>query len=290
MLKVLLSALALGALFLPAVARAQGNYIFVTDFPKNGNIQSNLIAQFPTGLWVATNSFATPFDVVTNAAGENFYAANTTLSNNISIPAVSNVYTLINAYAPGGGAVATIEFKGDQGADQTFTLNGGVNIRDFYQGSFVNTLNNTTTENAFEAFDVQGGGATGNVNTGLTGNYVIDEQSFSLDAAFLTQHLTEIILSGTGNGTPIILGITAQVATPVITGITQSSNNLTIQASGGFAGATYLTLTSTNLPLPLNQWIAIETNILTAGGSFSVTLTNAHNPATPQQFFTIEMQ
>jgi hypothetical protein len=290
MLKALLSGAVLAAFFSPAVARAQGNYVFVTNFLKNGNIQSNLISQFPTGLWVATNSFATPFEIVTNATGANFYAASATLSNSLSIPAVSNVYTLMNAYAPGGGAVATVEFRGDEGADQIFTLEGGVNIRDFFQGSFVNTLNNTASENAFEAFDVQGGGATGNVNTGLTGNYVIDEQSFSLDASFLTQHLAAIIISGVGNGTPIILGITAQVAAPWITGLAQSSNNLTISVSGGFAGATYFTLQSTDLLRPLNQWTPVATNVLAAGGNFSVTVTNAINSATPQQYYTIEKQ
>lgn len=290
MLKSFLSTVVLAALFSPGPARAQGNYIFITNFSKNGNIQTNLIAQFPTGLWVATNSFATPYDIVTNSAGENFYAATTPLSNSVSIPAVSNIYTLMNAYAPGGGPVVTVEFKGDQGADQTNTLDGGVNIRDFFQGSYVNTLNSATVENAFEAFDVQGAGGTGNVNTGLTGNYVIDEQSFSLDAAFLTQRLTAIIFSGLGNGTPIILGITAQVAAPSIIGVAQSSNNLTIQASGGFAGSTYLTLTSTNLLWPLDQWTPIATNVLTAGGNFSITITNGINPATPQQFLTIGMQ
>ncbi len=218
--------------------QGQGSYLYITNFTKNGNIQQNLIEQFPTNLWVATNSLATPFDILTNSSGYNFYATSSgPLSVDVLIPGATTVYTMMNAYSPGGGTVATVEFQGDAGASQTFSLTGGVGIRDFFQGSFVNTINGTTTVNAFEAFNVQGAAGTGNVNTGLTGNYVIDEQVFALDASFLTQNLTNVTVAGNGDGTPIILGITALSVAAYITGVTQSvTTNLTISAIGGVAG------------------------------------------------------
>ncbi len=55
-----------------------------------------------------------------------------------------------------------------------------------------------------------GAGGTGNVQTGLTGTYVVDEQDFSLESAFATQTLTQIILTDAYNGSePILLGVTA---------------------------------------------------------------------------------
>jgi hypothetical protein len=185
--------------------------------------------------------------------------------------------------------VAIVQFYGDAGATQTFNLQGGVNIRDFYQGAYVNSINNSTTENAFEIFDVQDGGGTGNVNTGLTGDYVVDEQVYALNAAFLTQNLTNIVVSGNSEGTPIVLGITAQSVAPPITSAVQSGRNITLQASGGVAQATYVTLSATNVLTPVCQWQPVSTNVLTASGNFSVTLTNVVNSSVTAQFFTLEL-
>src|SRR5262249_31018866 len=88
----------------------------------------------------------------------------------------------------------------------------GTDTRDFFQGSFANTINGTTTQNAFSVSGVQDAGGTGNVNTGATGTYNIDEQVFNLSAAFATQTLTTIKITGLGGGTPILLGLTAVAA------------------------------------------------------------------------------
>jgi hypothetical protein len=279
----------LAALVSPALSRAQGNFICLTNYPKNSNIQTNLIKQFPTGLWFATNAFATPFDIVASSNGGNFEAISSSMTYSVFIPAVSNVYTLMNAYTPGSGIVAIIQFYGDAGAAQTFNLQGGVNIRDFYQGQYVNSINNSTTENAFEIFDVQDAGESGNVNTGLTGDYVVDEQAYALNPAFLTQNLTNIVVSGNNQGTPIVLGITAQSVGPAIAKIVQSGSNLTFQATGGVSNATCVTLSTTNLLEPVNQWTPVATNVFSASGNFSVTVTNAMNSSTSAQFFVMEM-
>jgi hypothetical protein len=110
------------------------------------------------------------------------------------------------AYRPAATQLATIEFVGTGGTSLTFSLIGGNNIRDFYQGAFTNLLTNTVpgvnAENAFTCSDpstCHGAGGTGNVTTGLAGTYVLDEQDFNLGSTFTGQTLTEII-TDTHNG------------------------------------------------------------------------------------------
>jgi hypothetical protein len=135
----------------------------------------------------------------------------------VSIAKVAKVFTLMNAYSPPPGVqIGAITFVGSMGAEVTYPLVAGKNIRDFYQGNFANTLNNgvpgVLALNAFECVDPDvslGAGGTGNVNTGYQGTYVVDEQAFALPTAFLTQRLNKIIVTDTSSGsTPIILGVT----------------------------------------------------------------------------------
>ena len=270
-------------------ARAQGNFVNITNFTKTANIQTNLIKEFPTGNYVATNALGTPFRIVADGNGKNFNDSGA-VTISTSVKSAYHVYTLMNAYAPGSGTVATVEFIGDGGADQVFTLSGSVGIRDFYQGVHANGINGTTTQNAFFISNVQDAGGTGNVNTGLVGNYVVDEQDYALGAAFLSQTLTQIKVNGAGNGTPILLGVTVLSERPGITDIRRSGTNLVVDAFNGLTGETNRLLASTNLALPLAQWQAVATNVLPADGSFSFTLTNAAVTGPPRQFYILKLQ
>ena len=186
-------------------------YSYVTNFTKTHDIQTNLIKQFPTGIFTADNSFATPFDITADASGDNFYDADRPLTISTSLPEVSDVYMLMNAYSPPPGeALATVEFIGSQGADQTFTLINGVDARDFYHGIWANTIDGAATQNAFTINNVRGAAGTGNVNTGSTGTYVVDEIDFALIPAFADETLTAIKITPLGDGTPILLGVTAK--------------------------------------------------------------------------------
>jgi hypothetical protein len=131
---------------------------------------------------------------------------------NVGVAGVTDVYTLMNAYAPTTGAtLTTVEFVGSAGADQTFTLVNGVDVRDYFQGSFANTINGTTTQQAFSVF---GPGGVGGVN-GVVGTFVLDEQHFALNSAFATQTLQQIVYTYTGaEGNPILSGVT--VATSAV--------------------------------------------------------------------------
>jgi hypothetical protein len=72
------------------------------------------------------------------------------------------------------------------------------------------------------------------------------------------------------------------VPRPGIAAIDLSDANVVLTATNGVTTATYYTLSSTNLALPLDQWTPAATNQLTADGNFSITLTNAAGVASPR--------
>ncbi len=215
---------------------------FATDYtfvpiPVSNDIQTDLISTFPLGIFNANNLLATPFVIQANSGtcgvsgdapcnfydGFGFSGSGTALKIFTSVNSPTDVYTLMNAYQPQQGQVlATIEFIGSAGADITFPLIGGYNIRDFHLGNFANSLANgvagATAYGAFLCNDPTtclGGGSTSDVQTGNQGAYMVDEQDFSLGNAFAGQTLTEIIITDTFNGSdPILLGITAGAPSP----------------------------------------------------------------------------
>ena len=217
---------------------AQADYTYITNFTKTANDQTNLQASFPAGLFTANNSIATPFDITSDANGKNisevFGFGSTLVISNVNLTNVSAVYTLMNEYAPVSGALASVEFLGSAGADQTFTLLGGVDIRDFYQGSWQNAINGATSQNAYQINNVIGGAGTGNSSTGDFGTYHLDEQVFILDGAFLGQTLQTIKITNLSrNSTPFLAAVTAQQS-PLTTLFSETFTNLTFNPGWRF--------------------------------------------------------
>jgi hypothetical protein len=215
----LLAAAVLASLTPAAPGRAAEKYVPITA-DSDADIQTNLIRQFRVGVFTPSNSLspAVTFKIARakpNAAPPtyNFWddPNGTPLTLNVSVLKATYVYTLMNAYSPPDGqTIATVEFKGSKGADQSFSLVAGTNIRDFCVGEFANTINGTTTQNAYEIDHVRDACGTGNVKTGLVTDYHVDEQQFALEPAFAKQRLTQIIVtpSGAGGSRPIVLGVT----------------------------------------------------------------------------------
>jgi hypothetical protein len=56
---------------------------------------------------------------------------------------------------------------------------------------------------------------------------------------------------------------------------------------GGSPGSNYVVLASTNLTVPLTNWLALTTNTFDGSGQFRYT--NHVNPAKPQQFFIFKL-
>jgi T5SS/PEP-CTERM-associated repeat protein len=68
-------------------------------------------------------------------------------------------------------------------------------------------------------------------------------------------------------------------------GINLSGTNVIITGTNGGPNTTYTVLTSTNVALPLSNWVSIATYQFGPGGDFS--FTNVIDPETPQRFFRI---
>jgi len=88
-----------------------------------------------------------------------------------------------------------------------------------------------------------------------------------------------------GNGALFELAIQ-----PRLTSLVPAGANLTLQALNGVANESYCVLTSSALTNALSQWTPLTTNVLAAGGNFTLTLTNAVTPAVPAQFYLLQAQ
>lgn len=265
-------------LCLAALANLAGatEFTFV-PIPGDNNIQTALINTFPTGTFTANNTLATPFSI-SSAPGKcgpsgtapcniyGFTASGQSITLNVSVASPTDVYTLINALSPPPGAqLGTIKFVGSAGASLTFPLIAGENIRDYYHGAWANTLNNgiagVEAINAFSCVDPAnclGSGATGNVQTGNHGAYVVDEQDFSLGTTFAGQTLTQIVLSdtATGGGTPILLGVTVGAAGDARPAVS-SGGVVSASAFGGFASiapGSWIEIYGANLAVDTRVW------------------------------------
>ncbi len=205
-------------------AESTAHYVKI---PTTDSIQDDLISTFPVGIYKPKyGSFSIPSKPkkcgYSDKGACNFYdsfsgsGAQITMSTSIAKPATA--YTLMNAYSPQPKQqLATIEFVGNGGAKVTFALIGGKDIRDFYDGSFADTLSNgvpgVVARNVFHCVDPKtclGAGGTGNVHTGEQGKYRIDEQQYTL-SALKGQTLKKVIVTDTyGGSTPILLGLTIE--------------------------------------------------------------------------------
>ncbi|MFH0980155.1 MAG: CARDB domain-containing protein, partial [Planctomycetota bacterium] len=103
----------------------------------------------------------------------------------VNLPGALEVHTLINTGwgQPGPTAYAWLEFFGSAGAYYHKDLIGNVDIRDWNQASWTNSINGTTT-----------------INVVLLGGHRLDKQQILLPAEFLDQRLVTIRLTDVGAG------------------------------------------------------------------------------------------
>lgn len=88
----------------------------------------------------------------------------------------------------------------------------------------------------------------------------------------------------------VVQGVIIPNVPPRITSFSLAGANLNITATNGVNGGTYYLLGTTNLTLPLSQWIAVATNVVSASGgteTFSFIGTNVYSLTKPYQFFTL---
>jgi len=119
------------------------------------------------------------------AAAANFGSGVVSLTIPVGVQGVTSVFTLLNTFwsQPGPNAYLYITFTGSAGATVTQPLVGGVNVRDYNNDGFQNTVNGTSTVQVW----TNGQGQR------------LDRQEYILPAAFASQTLTSVTITDTGN-------------------------------------------------------------------------------------------
>lgn len=128
--------------------------------------------------------------------------------------------------------------------------------------------------------------ATGsNISNFATNDFVVDSSQFqnALGNGYFYLHANgnSLVLSFTNNLPPVMLPVAIQISAA-------NGTNFVFTGSNGNAGAPYYVLTSTNLGLPLSNWMVIATNNFDGNGDFI--FTNPADPATPQTFYILQLQ
>jgi hypothetical protein len=79
---------------------------------------------------------------------------------------------------------------------------------------------------------------------------------------------------------------TVPVMPPAFATVLLSGTNLIFGGTSGMAGTNYVVLLTSNLSLPLSNWVAQATNMFDTNGNFN--FTNLFDPANPQQFYRLK--
>lgn len=150
-----------------------------------------------------------PFNIAQDANGNNMWEAEVGFSdstgpNPLVIPVnlfdVKTAYTLMDSFFGScGTTIGTVRFLGSAGADVTFNLIEGDNIRDHLVGGFCNDI------------------AAGTPSMDFGGDVHLDMQTYVLPAEFHTQTLTSIIITSLRQGfegEPFITSATVLVPEP----------------------------------------------------------------------------
>lgn len=87
---------------------------------------------------------------------------------------------------------------------------------------------------------------------------------------------------------PQLLLLVAGSPRPRTTGLSLSGTSLLFSGTNGIPNANYHVLVSTNLTLPLANWIRVATNVFDGNGGFSFTQPVSLNQ--PQQFYLLQLQ
>ncbi len=141
---------------------------------------------FPTGELLLGGA---PFSIPT--VGLNAWHSNEVLGRNphvleipVDVSHAISVHALINSWwgVPGPGSLATVEFYGCNGTFYSKPLIGNEDIRDYFNGSYTNSINGTSSTEVF-----------GN------GTVRMDKVRIDLPAAFLTERLSLVRIVDTGD-------------------------------------------------------------------------------------------
>jgi rhamnogalacturonan endolyase len=229
------------------------------------------------GILMASNSIGT----ATGFGAVNVNSGGTLAGNGIISGAVT-----INS----GGAVAPGIPFGTLTISNDLTLNSG-------STTWMQIERSPHTNSAINVFGTLNQGGT--LNVANVGGTLVNGDSFQLfdagnySGAFngyalptLTGNLVWNINKFKTSGILSVVTLTS----PTISNLQISGSNVTISGSNGVDSWTYYILASTNLMASAAQWTPIATNQFDGNGNFSMTVTNAIDPNSPQTFYKLQLQ
>ncbi len=178
--------MALACLALGTAARAAETEVDLSGAANRSWVSDWGVGSFPTGRQTYNG---VGFDIASDAQGARYasaiYGSTDPIVLNMDVKNAASASSLINTIwgQPGPASYLSITFTGSAGFTQTFDLVGGVDIRDFNNYAYTNTINGTTTKNAVSVDGDQ---------------HRLDQQFYALDSAFLSQDLVSVTMTDTG--------------------------------------------------------------------------------------------
>ena len=180
--------------------------------------------------------------------------------------AVLGQMTITNALVLQSGSSLVMDLDAFSGTNDTLTslrsvtYGGTLNV-----GYMVNTFAATNTFKLFSAASY--GGAFESITP---------DPGQDLAGRYLAWDTSTLAVDGT---------LRVALRRPAITNFSLAGTTLTLSGAGGVPGADFYLLTSTNVALPLSQWLSIATNQYGGDGGF--TLTTFVDPNQRQQFYSV---
>lgn len=127
----------------------------------------------------------------------------------------------------------------------------------------------------------------GTVDSGT--NNALNNRLVTNAPVFISAAQLYLDLTNASDHLPVVADYTIPVPAPVITGLSLVGNNLVFNAGNAATNGTYAVWVTTNLFIPLTNWVALATNV-SSGSTFSFTLTNAVGQTTPQSFYMLQQE
>ena len=127
-----------------------------------------------------------------------------------------------------------------------------------------------------------------NIFAPVVGSGIVNGAGVDVPAPVGTNYyiVSSINSNGSTNSLPVSAVVVA-TAPPQISTAQVQGGNFVLSGTGGNAGQRYYILTTTNVGLPLAQWILIGTNYFDGSGNF--VSTNLINAGAPQGFYLIQL-
>jgi hypothetical protein len=178
----------------------------------------------------------------------------------VNVTNAVTVYTLMNSdQGKLGYTNGTVDFYGSQGAHASFNLVQGFNLRDHYNGNYVNIISSNIMS----------------LYWGVSKSVRLDCQGWMLPATFYAQTLTNIQVRSFGNspnGVAVVAAITVRTGGPVVT-VNRIGNqsicswpatptNYVLQTTAALNNLAWLTMTN-SLVITNNQFVMTNQMTLT---------------------------